>query len=35
VSASARGVFVREVNDEGDRAELGERLGYVEIDTEV
>ncbi|MBI5015524.1 MAG: hypothetical protein HZB55_08525, partial [Deltaproteobacteria bacterium] len=35
VTAPAKGVFVREVKHEGDRAELGETIGYVEIDPEV
>jgi pyruvate/2-oxoglutarate dehydrogenase complex dihydrolipoamide acyltransferase (E2) component len=35
VAAPAKGVFVREVKHEGDGADLGETLGYVEIDPNV
>ena len=35
VASPAAGVFVREVKHEGDAAELGGTLGYVEIDPDV
>jgi hypothetical protein len=35
VAAPAKGVFVREVKHEDDRVELGETLGYLEIDPDA
>ncbi|MBI5444891.1 MAG: biotin/lipoyl-binding protein, partial [Deltaproteobacteria bacterium] len=35
LAAPAKGVFVREVKHERDRVELGDTIGYVEIDPDV
>jgi len=35
INAPATGIFVREVRHRRDRVELGDTLGYVEIDTEI
>lgn len=35
LSAPAKGIFVREVKHRRDRVELGETVGYIEIDPEV